>query len=88
MKKPTYKQLERKIKELEALSATNTRAALRDVEKAGDCLMSSALIVQFSALGGREICAPFAIRDGLSAATIQAIKNDIQKSMALAGFKG
>jgi hypothetical protein len=88
MKKPTYKELERKVKELEALSATNARRALREVKKAGDCLMASAVIVQLSALGGREICPAFAIYDGLSSATVVAIENDIQKSMALAGFKG
>lgn len=87
MKKPTYKDLERKVKELEAQSATNTRAAMRDIEKAGDCLMASACIIQIVALGGREIVRPFAIRDGLSAATIKSLQNDLENTMRLAGFK-
>jgi hypothetical protein len=88
MKKPTYAQLERKIKELEAQSATNTRAALRSLEKASDQhLMASACIIQISALGGREIVPSFAIRDGLSTATVEAIKKDIQKTMQIGGIQ-
>jgi hypothetical protein len=87
MKKPTYKDLERKVKELEAQSATNLKAALRDLCKADNRLMASACIIQIEALGGREIVAPFAIRDGLSAETIAAIKLDIYRSMELSGFK-
>lgn len=87
MSKPTYKDLERKVRELEAQSATNTRAAMRDIEKSGDQLMASACIIQIAALSGREIVRPFAVRDGLSHETIKAIQNDIQKTMQLAGFK-
>jgi hypothetical protein len=87
MKKPTYQELERKIKELEALSGVNTRAALHHIGKAGDHLMASAVIVHLTALGGREIVKPFAIRDGFSVATIEAIRKDIQHSMRLAGYQ-
>ena len=83
MKKPTYQQLERKLKDLQAQSGANTRAALRDIDKAGDCLMASAVIVHLTALGGREIVNPFAICDGFSIETIEAIKKDVARSMAL-----
>ena len=85
-KKPTYADLQRKIRELEAQSATAARAALRDIDKADDRLMGSAVIVTLTALGGREIVAPFAIRDGLSPNTIQALREDIARTMTLSGF--
>jgi hypothetical protein len=88
MKKPTYKELERRIRELEAQGATNTRAALRCIEKASEQhLMASACIIQITALGGREIVPHFAIRDGLSAATVEAIKKDISSTMQKSGFQ-
>ena len=86
MKKPTYKELERKLLECEAQSATAARGALRLLPKAGDCLMASAVIVHLTALGGREIVPVFAIRDGLSAATLAALKADIERTMDLSKF--
>lgn len=85
-KKPTYADLQRKIRELEAQSPPAARAALRDIDKADDRLMGSAVIVTLTALGGREIAAPFAIRDGLSPNTIACLKADIARTMALSGF--
>lgn len=46
--------------------------------------MASAAILTITGLGGRVIVAPVAIRDGLSAATIAAIKADLQRSYDLA----
>lgn len=86
-KKPTYADLQRRIRELEAQSAPAARAALRDIDKADDRLMGSAVVVTLTALGGREIVAPFAIRDGLSPNTIACIKADIARTMELSGFK-
>lgn len=86
MKKPTYAELQRVVRDLEAQSATFLRAALRDIEKADDRLMASAVVVTLQALGGREIARPFAICDGLSPATIAAIRADIERTMHLRGF--
>ena len=86
MKKPSYQQLEQIIKDLKAQSAYSTRSALQEISKADDRLMASACVIHLTALGGREIINPVAIRDGLSAETIQAIKNDIRRTMALSKF--
>ena len=86
MKKPTISDLLRKIKDLEAQSATNARTALHNIDKADDRLMASAVIVTLTALGGREIVAPFAIRDGFSPETIKCLKADIERTMQLAGY--
>lgn len=87
MKKPTYKALEQIVKDLKAQSATSARCALRDIGKADDRLMASACVMHLTALGGRDLIDPIAIRDGLSAATIDAIKSDIRRTMELSGFK-
>ena len=85
MKKPTYSQLERKIKELQALSAPYLFDAFKNIDKTE--AMASAVVIQITALGGREIVAPFAICDGLSPATIEALKADILKTMRMSHFE-
>lgn len=79
-KKATRADLERKCMELEAQLAGMYHFADAELHKAGDRLMGSAVIVQLHALGGREITKPFAIRDGLSADTIAALRRDIVRS--------
>lgn len=84
IKKPSYADLARKVLELQAQAPCTGRLALKTIDKASDDhMMASAVIVTVTALGGREIVSPFAIRDGLSKATIDAIKADILKTMAL-----
>jgi len=82
--KQTKADLQRRVMELESQLASRAAAASAEVCKAGDSLMGSAVILHLVALGGREIVAPVAIRDGLSAETIAAIKADLRRSYDLA----
>lgn len=84
MPRETKADLARRVMELEAQLASRAAQASRDIEKAGDSLMASAAVLTITALGGRVIVAPVAIRDGLSAATIAAIKADLARSFDLA----
>lgn len=71
----------RKLIELEAQLPCALYSAHAAIDKAGDALMASAVVVSLTALGGRQITGPFAISDGFSAETIAAIKADIVKSL-------
>lgn len=86
MKKPTYKDLERKLQELEAQCPWNARAALRDIDEAGSKFTASAVILRLTALGGKDVIHPVAIRDGLSKEAIDQLKKDIERTMSLGGF--
>lgn len=81
---PTRADLLRKIEELEAQQAGILHFADVRLDKAGDCLMGSAVIVRLHTLGGSEITPTFAIRDGLSPETIAALRKDIVRSWKLA----
>jgi hypothetical protein len=83
-KKPTYQDLARQNLELKAQLAGSYAAASREIEKAGDTLTGSGVLIQLTALGGREIINPVVIRDGLSAGTVAAIKKDLLRSYNLA----
>ena len=81
-KKPTYAELERRLFDLSAQSLGRAAWALRDLPKASTSkLTASACVVSLTALGGGELVAPFAVRDGLSAETIAALKRDIQRGL-------
>lgn len=82
--KQTKADLQRRVMELESQLASRAAAASAELGKAGDVLMGSAVILHLVALGGREIVAPVAIRDGLSAETIAAIRADLRRSYDLA----
>lgn len=84
MPRETKADLARRVMELESQLASTAAQASRDIEKAGDSLMASAAVLTITGLGGRVIVAPVAIRDGLSSATISAIKADLQRSFDLA----
>ena len=72
---------DRRILELEAQLLFAYTNAYKEIEKTStQFLMASGIIVQLSALGGRELCKPFMIADGLSDETIAAIKADIKRS--------
>jgi hypothetical protein len=86
MTKPTYTYKQR-YADLLAQHNSSLITAHQNMHKAGDTsLMASAVIVTLHALGGREICPPFAIPDGLSNEAIaelrKCIETAIQISMA------
>lgn len=73
--------LARKVKELEAQLASSyhfASATLGDAE----CpkLLASAAIIQITALGGKELMRPVAIRGGLSPETTECLRRDIARS--------
>lgn len=76
---------ERKAWELRAQLAHRIGQAFDDLPKAGtEHLPASGVIVTFTALGGREIVAPVMIRNGLSAATIAALQDDLCRTFEAA----
>jgi hypothetical protein len=85
--KPTYSQLEQQIKTLHALQVSTLKNAIRDLtpEKVGASrLMASACIVSITDMTGAAIVPPFGIRDGLSRDTLQLLRDDVKRSIALA----
>jgi hypothetical protein len=84
-KKPTYAELVRQNMELKGQLAHAYTYASHEVAKASTKhLMASGVLVQLSALGGREIIQPVVIRDGLSDDTIEALKRDLARSFDIA----
>ena len=79
-KKETVADLRRKIMEIEAQMAHQAHFAIRAIDKAGEPLMGSAVVLRLQALGGREIISPIAIRDGLSKETIECLKKDFKRT--------
>jgi CTP-dependent riboflavin kinase len=74
-------ELERKLVEAQAQQIRNHHFASVGIEKASiNKCIGSAVIITITALGGREIVAPVAIRNGLSDATIKAIQDDLLRS--------
>lgn len=81
----TRKQLEWKLVEANAQQAHVYYFATKELEKAStDSLMASGVTLQLTALGGRKIIDAVLIRDGLSPATVAAIKADLKRSFDLA----
>jgi hypothetical protein len=79
-KQPTRAELLRRNMELEAQLAYVYHFAAATLDKAGDCLKASGVLVQMHALGGRQIIPPVVIRDGFSADTLAAIRRDLVRS--------
>lgn len=73
-------ELEQKVKDLTAQLTYRYEAASRELEKAGDNLTASAAVLHITGLGGRDIVAPVAIRDGLSLESIAALQRDLHRS--------
>lgn len=74
-------ELERKLREAEAAQVHHYHFASATIDKAStDHLLGSGVILTLTVLGGREICAPVMIRDGLSKETIEALKADFVRS--------
>lgn len=83
--KPTKAQqiatLQRQLREALAGQVHNYHFASHNLPKAStDKLMGSGVVLTLTVLGGREICDPVLIRDGLSADTIAALQADIRRS--------
>lgn len=84
-KKPTYAELERKLQEALAARVQNycfSSVALDQASK--DYLMGSGVILTLTAIGGRNICEPVLIMDGLSNETITALRADLCRSYKVA----
>ncbi len=78
-------ELERKLQEALAGQAHVYHFAIPEVKKADKKrLTGSGVILTLTVLGGRKICDPVLIRDGLSEETIQALIADMVRSYELA----
>lgn len=82
-KAPTKADLRRKVMELEAQLASTYHFADATLDKATN-LMGSGVLLQLTALGGKELINPVVIRDGLSPETVAAIRKDIARSYEIA----
>lgn len=81
VKKPTKEQLRRKVLELEAQLAHVYHVADKNLGAMGtEAFMGSGVLVQLTALGGREIIPPVVVKNGLSQATIDALRRDLVRS--------
>ena len=83
MKKQTKTRADllRQVAELNAQLASAYHFAAATLDKAGqDRMMASGVLLQMTALGGRELIVPVVIRDGFSADTLAAIRRDIVRS--------
>ena len=77
-------KLRRKVLELEAGVLSALHFANQSIDKASTkYMMASGVLIQMTALGGREIINPIIIRDGLSDETIAALKKDFKRSADL-----
>lgn len=77
----TKQQLLREIKELRAQMAFSYHFASMEVKKSsGNHLLGSAVIIEITGLGGKQILQPIAINDGLSPETVAALHADILRS--------
>lgn len=83
-KADTIKEQARKILELESQLVHRYYCANEEISKAStNKMMGSGVLLQLTALGGGEIINPVMIKDGLSFATIEAIKADLKRSYDL-----
>lgn len=79
--KKTKNELKQEIKELKAQLAHTYHFVSISLSKAGtDRMMGSGVMLELTALGGRQLIIPVMIRDGLSKETIVAIQKDIIRS--------
>lgn len=81
----TRKQLKRILLESNASCLLSLKHSHNNLNKAGtDARMGSGVVVTITAIGGAEITPVFMITDGLSQATIDALRADIQRTSDLA----
>lgn len=72
--------LRRKVAELEAQLASSYHFASVTLNDAADKMQGGAVILRLTALGGKELIVPVAIKNGLSAESIAALRADIARS--------
>ena len=78
-------RLERQNMELNAQLASALHFAKVGILNANRAKTTgSAIIVRMHYLGGKEVCPPFALRDGLSDELIAALKSDLNYSFDIA----
>lgn len=78
-------ELERKLQEAIAGHASALHFACAGLDKSStDHLAASGVVLTLTVLGGRKICEPVLIRDGLSKETIAALKGDLVRSFEVA----
>lgn len=83
--KPTRKELERQIRELESQLVHRLAFTAKELDKFNrEKFTGSGVIVTIEGLGGRLKLEPVMLRDGLSHATIDALKADILYSFEIA----
>jgi hypothetical protein len=83
--KKTRAQLARQVLELTAQLAHVYQFANTEIHRASQKhMMASGVLLQLTAIGGKEIINPVMIKDGLSDETIAAIKADLKRSYDLA----
>lgn len=84
VKGPSKSDLKRKVKELTGQLASAYHFADAALDKAGQDLIGSGVLLQLHAIGGTRLIESVVIRDGLSAETIAALRKDIERSYKLA----
>ena len=84
IKKPSRQELEGQIKELKSQLVHQYHFASVGIQKAGKEFTASAVILELTALGGRKLVEPVAIKDGLSEESIAALLKDLERSYKLA----
>lgn len=76
--------LNRKVRELESQLVHRYHFADIGIQKAvTNRMMGSGVILSLTTLGGTELIEPVCIKDGLSQATIDAIRADLRRSYDL-----
>ena len=75
--------LERRLFEARAQYAATLGAAFDAIAKTEN-FMGSGVILELTALGGKELIPPVMIRDGLSRESIKALQSDFSRSFELA----
>ncbi len=84
----TKQQLQREIVELKAQMASSYALAGVNLAKVSDKnLMGSGVLLELSFIGGKDAISPVMIHNGLSPATIDAIRLDLIASHKLLSFK-
>lgn len=78
-KKPTKAELARMLKEAKAQQIHVCHFADQYLAKMGN-FQASGIMVELTALGGREIIPPIVISNGLSQETIDALRKDILRT--------
>lgn len=87
--KITKTTLKRKLLEAESSTILSHKFAHTDINKCSipKCT-GSGVLIQISAIGGKQLINPILIKDGLSEETINSIKKDIKRSSdILTSFK-